>query len=68
MLAEEFSALSVTQTALAEKTGLPRRHINEICWDRQILTADTALIFARVSAIPPTSGSTRNAGPTFGLL
>ena len=49
MLMEEFlSPLRMTQTELAEKSGLPRKHINELCRDRRTLTADTALILARV--------------------
>lgn len=49
MLTEEFlDPLHITQTTLAEKTGLPRKHVNELCRDRRAITADTALILARV--------------------
>ena len=49
MLVEEFLLpLAMTQTELAEKSGLPRKHINELCRGRRTLTADTALILARV--------------------
>ena len=49
MLIEEFLLpLGMTQTELAEKSGLPRKHINELCRSRRTLTADTALILARV--------------------
>lgn len=49
MLIEEFlEPLGMTQTELAEKTGLPRKHVNELCRDRRVVTADTALILARV--------------------
>ncbi len=36
------------QTLLAEVTGLPRKHITELCQGRRAVTADTALILARV--------------------
>jgi addiction module HigA family antidote len=49
MLIEEFlKPLGLTQTELAEKTGLPRKHVNELCRNRRAVTADTALILARV--------------------
>jgi antitoxin HigA-1 len=49
MLIEEFmKPLNITQTELAEKTGLPRKHVNELCRNRRAITADTALILARV--------------------
>jgi addiction module HigA family antidote len=49
MLIEEFlKPLGMTQTELAEKTGLPRKHVNELCRNRRAVTADTALILARV--------------------
>ena len=49
MLAEEFMApLGLTQADLAEVSGLPRKHVNELCRDRGSVTADTALILARV--------------------
>jgi addiction module HigA family antidote len=49
MVIEEFlKPLGMTQTELAEKTGLPRKHVNELCRDRRAVTADTALILARV--------------------
>jgi antitoxin HigA-1 len=49
ILIEEFlKPLGVTQTELAEKTGLPRKHVNELCRNRRAVTADTALILARV--------------------
>ena len=38
----------MTQSKLAEMTGLPRKHINELCRNRRSVTADTALILARV--------------------
>jgi addiction module HigA family antidote len=49
MLVTEFlEPMGITQTELAEKTGLPRKHVNELCRNRRAVTADTALILARV--------------------
>ena len=49
ILLEEFmEPLGLSQTRLAEVTGLPRKHINELCQGRRAVTADTALILARV--------------------
>jgi addiction module HigA family antidote len=49
MLIEEFmEPLGITQTEPAEKTGLPRKHVNELCRGGRAVTADTALILARV--------------------
>ena len=49
MLIEEFmDPLNLTQTELAKKTGLPRKHVNELCRNRRAVTADTALILGRV--------------------
>jgi addiction module HigA family antidote len=48
-LVEEFmQPLGLSQTDLAQKTGLPRKHINELCRNRRAVTADTALILSRV--------------------
>ena len=49
ILLEEFlEPLELTQTELAERSGLPRKHVNELCRGRRAVTADTALILARV--------------------
>jgi len=49
ILVEEFMVpLSLTQAALAEAMGVPRKHVNELCNDRRAVTAATALILARV--------------------
>ena len=49
MLNEEFLApLGLTQARLAEAMGVPRKHVNELCVNRRDITADTALILARV--------------------
>jgi addiction module HigA family antidote len=49
MLTQEFmDPMGLTQADLAERSGLPRKHVNELCRDRRAVTADTALILARV--------------------
>ena len=57
ILVEEFlGPLKMTQSELAEMTGLPRKHVNELCRNRRSVTADTALILPRVFAIQQSSG------------
>ena len=54
MLVEEFLVpLSLTQAALAEAMGVPRKHVNELCTGRRAVTADTALMLARVFGNSP---------------
>jgi addiction module HigA family antidote len=49
MLVEEFlTPLGLTQGALAHAMGVQRKLVNELCNDRRTVTADTALILARV--------------------
>ena len=49
ILVEEFmEPLALTQGDLAEAMGVPRKHVNELCNDRRAVTADTALMLARV--------------------
>ncbi|WP_038194089.1 HigA family addiction module antitoxin [Xanthobacter sp. 91] len=49
ILTEEFmEPLGLTQAALAEAMGVPRKHVNELCNERRSVTAATALILARV--------------------
>jgi addiction module HigA family antidote len=49
ILVEEFmTPLALTQGDLAEAMGVPRKHVNELCNDRRAITADTALMLARV--------------------
>ena len=49
ILVEEFmKPLALTQGDLAEAMGVPRKHVNELCNDRRTVTADTALMLARV--------------------
>ena len=45
---EFLPGFGVSQTALAEAMGVPRKHVNELCNDRRSITASTALILARV--------------------
>ena len=54
MLTEEFmKPLRLTQTKLAEAMGVERRLVNEICKGRRAVTADTALMLARVFGNTP---------------
>lgn len=54
ILAEEFMRpLELTQGALADAMGVPRKHVNELCNDRRSLTVPTALILARVFGNSP---------------
>ncbi|MGD0732732.1 MAG: HigA family addiction module antitoxin [Terracidiphilus sp.] len=54
MLVEEFLApLGLTQGSLAEAMGVQRKHVNELCNDRRAVTADTALMLARVFGNSP---------------
>jgi addiction module HigA family antidote len=54
ILVEEFmQPLALTQGALAEAMGVPRKHVNELCNGRRSVTAATALILARVFGNSP---------------
>ena len=54
MLMEEFmQPMGLTQAALAEAMGVPRKHVNELCNNRRSITAATALILARVFGNSP---------------
>jgi antitoxin HigA-1 len=54
ILVEEFiSPLGLTQSALADAMGVPRKHVNELCNDRRSVTAPTALILGRVFGTTP---------------
>ncbi|MCA3246585.1 MAG: HigA family addiction module antidote protein [Azospirillum sp.] len=54
ILVEEFMGpLGLTQTELARTMGVERRLINEICLDKRAITADTALMLARVLRTSP---------------
>jgi addiction module HigA family antidote len=49
ILVEEFMGpLDLTQGDLADAMGVPRKHVNELCNNRRAVTADTALMLARV--------------------
>lgn len=49
ILVEEFlQPMEVTQGALAEALGVPRKHVNELCNDKRSITVPTALMLARV--------------------
>ena len=49
ILVEEFMVpLGLTQASLAKAMGVARKHVNELCNDRRAITADTALMLARV--------------------
>jgi antitoxin HigA-1 len=45
--------LGLTQGALADAMGVPRKHVDELCTDRRRVTAATALILARVFGNTP---------------
>jgi addiction module HigA family antidote len=54
MLVEEFlTPFGLTQGALAEAMGVQRKLVNELCNDRRGVTADTALMLARVFGNSP---------------
>ena len=54
MLTEEFlTPLGLTQGALADAMGVPRKLVNELCNNRRAVTADTALMLARVFGNTP---------------
>ncbi|MGL4489208.1 MAG: HigA family addiction module antitoxin [Rhizobiaceae bacterium] len=49
ILTEEFlNPMGLTQGRLAEAMGVSRKHVNELCTNKRNVTADTALILARV--------------------
>ena len=54
ILIEEFmQPMGLTQAALAEAMGVPRKHVNELCNGRRSVTAATAVILARVFGNSP---------------
>lgn len=54
MLTEEFlQPMGLTQSALAQAMGVSRKLVNELCNDRRAITADTALMLARVFGNSP---------------
>ena len=49
MITEEFLVpVGTTQGQLAEAMGVSRKTVNELCTNRRSITADTALMLARV--------------------
>jgi addiction module HigA family antidote len=49
ILTEEFLApMNLSQSALADAMGAPRKHVDELCNNRRNATARAALILARV--------------------
>ena len=54
MLTEEFmKPLQLTQITLAEFMGVSRKTVNELCTNKRTITADTALILAKVFGNTP---------------
>lgn len=49
---ETISALGITQAELAERTGRPRKTINEIIRGKAAITPETALQFEKVFGVP----------------
>ena len=49
ILTEEFMRpMELSQAALADAMGVPRKHVDDLCNDRRSVTAPTALILTRV--------------------
>ena len=49
MITEEFLVpMELTQGQLAEAMGVSRKTVNELCTNRRAITADTALMLAKV--------------------
>ena len=54
VLAEEFLApMGMTQGQLAEKMGVPIQRVNMVVNGRRAITADTALLLARIFGTSP---------------
>ena len=54
ILAHEFlEPLDLTQTQLARQMGVAPRLVNELCRNKRAITADTALMLARVFGNSP---------------
>jgi addiction module HigA family antidote len=54
ILVQEFmEPMGLTQAVLAEAMGVQRKHVNELCNNRRVVTAPTALILARVFGNSP---------------
>jgi addiction module HigA family antidote len=48
LVSEFMKPLKLTQGRLAQRMGVPRKHVNELCNNRRAVTADTALMLGRV--------------------
>jgi len=67
LLIEGFmEPLGLTQSALAEAMGVPRKHVNELCNNRRSVTARPHSFSRVFSATAPSSGSTSNGGAISG--
>jgi antitoxin HigA-1 len=56
ILTEEIMRpVALTQAALAAAMGVQRKHVNELCNDRRMVTAATAPILGRVFGNSPAS-------------
>lgn len=54
ILVEEFmKPMKLTQQRLADRLGVSFRRVNEICRGRRSVTAETALLFAKVFRTSP---------------
>jgi addiction module HigA family antidote len=53
LLEELLTPMKLTQGALAEAMGVQRKLVNELCNGRRAVTADTALMLARVFGNSP---------------
>jgi addiction module HigA family antidote len=54
MLVEEFmSPLNITQEQLSQAMGVSRKTVSELCNNRRAITADTALMLAKVFGNTP---------------
>jgi addiction module HigA family antidote len=53
LVEELMEPMGLTQQALADAMGVPRKHVNQLCKDRRSVTAPTALILARVFGNSP---------------
>jgi hypothetical protein len=67
LLIEGFmEPLGLTQSALAEAMGVPRKHVNELCNNRRSVTARPHSFSRVFSATAPSPGSTSNGGAISG--
>lgn len=54
MIVEEFlEPMGITQVQLAKAMGVSRRTVNELCNNKRSITADTALMLAKVFGNTP---------------